>query len=70
MRDHAGIQPRGEELNIALSVRDYRGFDAKQGWRHGVAHGADLLLQLSRNRHAVDAGAHAAGRQRGPKTLD
>jgi hypothetical protein len=29
------------------SVRDYRGFDDKEGWRHGVAHGADLMLQLS-----------------------
>lgn len=31
------------------SVRDYRGFDAREGWRHGVAHGADLLLQLAVN---------------------
>lgn len=31
------------------SVRDYRGFDAGEGWRHGVAHGADLLLQLAVN---------------------
>lgn len=31
------------------SVRDYRGFDADAGWRHGVAHGADWLLQLSLN---------------------
>ncbi len=29
------------------SVRDYRGFDARAGWRHGVAHGADLLTQLA-----------------------
>ncbi len=28
------------------SVRDYRGFDDREGWRHGVAHSADLLLQL------------------------
>jgi hypothetical protein len=35
------------------SVRDYRGFDMKQGWRHGVAHGADLALQLAMNP-AVD----------------
>jgi len=35
------------------SVRDYRGFDSKQGWRHGVAHGSDLLLQLVLNP-AVD----------------
>ncbi len=30
-------------------VRDYRGHDAREGWRHGVAHGADLILQLSLN---------------------
>ena len=36
------------------SVRDYRGFDAAQGWRHGVAHGADFALQLILNP-AVDA---------------
>jgi hypothetical protein len=31
------------------NVRDYRGFDDHDGWRHGVAHGADLMLQLSLN---------------------
>jgi Protein of unknown function (DUF2785) len=31
------------------SVRDYRGFVSGEGWRHGVAHGADLLLQLALN---------------------
>jgi hypothetical protein len=36
-------------------VRDYRGFSAADGWRHGVAHGADLCLQLALNE-AVDAG--------------
>lgn len=30
-------------------VTDYRGFDEKQGWRHGVAHAADVMLQLSLN---------------------
>ena len=29
------------------SIRDYRGFDARTGWRHAVAHGADLLAQLA-----------------------
>lgn len=37
-----------------VSVRDYRGFEAGVGWRHGVAHGADWLLQLSLNP-ALDA---------------
>jgi hypothetical protein len=31
------------------TLRDYRGFDEKSGWRHGVAHAADLMLQLSVN---------------------
>ncbi|HEU4781070.1 MAG TPA: DUF2785 domain-containing protein [Steroidobacteraceae bacterium] len=38
------------------SVRDYRGFDQKAGWRHGVAHGADLVLQVALNP-AVDRAA-------------
>lgn len=44
---------RSEIANAATSylagVRDYRGFDQKEGWRHGVAHGADLMLQLAVN---------------------
>lgn len=32
-----------------LGVRDYRGFIAGEGWRHGVAHGADVMLQLALN---------------------
>lgn len=31
------------------SVDDYRGFDGTHGWRHGIAHGADWLMQLSLN---------------------
>jgi hypothetical protein len=30
-------------------VRDYRGYDEREGWRHGVAHGADLVMQLAYN---------------------
>lgn len=44
----------GVAANYLASVRDYRGFDAADGWRHGVAHGADLLLQLGLDP-AVDA---------------
>lgn len=35
--------------DYVTNVRDYRGFDAGEGWRHGVAHGADLLMQIARN---------------------
>lgn len=31
------------------SVTDYRGFVPGEGWRHGVAHGADLMMQLALN---------------------
>lgn len=31
------------------SINDYRGFDPKTGYRHGVAHGSDLMLQLALN---------------------
>lgn len=30
-------------------LRDYRGYTDGEGWRHGVAHGADLLMQLALN---------------------
>uniref|UniRef100_A0A486XKP9 DUF2785 domain-containing protein n=1 Tax=Rheinheimera sp. BAL341 TaxID=1708203 RepID=A0A486XKP9_9GAMM len=30
-------------------ITDYRGFDQLQGWRHSVAHTADIMLQLSLN---------------------
>ncbi|MBX3134085.1 MAG: DUF2785 domain-containing protein [Gemmatimonadaceae bacterium] len=30
-------------------ITDYRGFDERDGWRHGVAHAADLLMQLAFN---------------------
>jgi hypothetical protein len=31
------------------SIRDYRGFDEREGWRHGVAHTSDVMLQLAVN---------------------
>lgn len=45
--ERAGLVDAGTRWLRA--VRDYRGFDAVRGWRHGVAHGADLMLQLSLN---------------------
>ncbi len=46
-------QRRHRLLDAAIAyfvgVSDYRGFDEREGWRHGVAHGADLLLQLAIN---------------------
>jgi hypothetical protein len=37
-------------------VNDYRGYSDTEGWRHGVAHAADLILQLAINPK-VDAPA-------------
>lgn len=54
------MQPAERDAMLAramaylASVEDYRGFEAGIGWRHGVAHGADWLLQLSLNP-ALDA---------------
>lgn len=36
-------------IHDLTSLTDYRGFDPRGGWRHGVAHGADLVLQLGLN---------------------
>ena len=30
-------------------ISDFRGYDEKAGWRHGVAHAADWMMQLSLN---------------------
>jgi len=41
-------------INVTTSymgnITDYRGFDDTQGWRHAVAHTADVFLQLSLNK--------------------
>ena len=54
------------------TLADYRGFDVSEGWRHGVAHGADLLLQLSLNlaleRAQLDAILAAVASQVMPAT--
>ena len=39
--------------------RDTRAYDEQEGWRHGVAHGADLMLQLSLNKRLQRAQADA-----------
>lgn len=36
-------------VRYVAGIADYRGYDEREGWRHGVAHGADLLMQLSLN---------------------
>jgi hypothetical protein len=41
------------------SVRDYRGYVDGEGWRHGVAHGADWAMQLALNKALEPAQAMA-----------
>lgn len=36
-------------INYMLRIKDYRGFDPHEGYRHAVAHGADLMMQLAMN---------------------
>jgi hypothetical protein len=38
-------------LTYLREEQDTRGFDAEKGWMHSVAHTADLLKFLARNRH-------------------
>lgn len=33
-------------VDYLTTLTDWRAFDSREGWRHGVAHGADLVLQL------------------------
>lgn len=40
--------------NYMKGITDYRGFVDGHGWRHGVAHTADLILQLSLNANVTD----------------
>jgi len=57
------IEQRDELVDAAATflsnVKDYRGFDEREGWRHGVAQGADLMLQLSLNPQLQRAQADA-----------
>lgn len=36
-------------------VSDYRAFSDTEGWRHGVAHGADIAMQLALNEQTDEA---------------
>jgi len=59
-RVEAWMTPALRERLVAVAaaylegVDDYRGFSESEGWRHGVAHGSDLVLQLVLNPN-VDA---------------
>ena len=59
-------------------LRDYRGYDQKEGWRHAVPHTADLLMELAHHKavgkkdqqrmlEAVATQLYAAGSQSPPQ---
>lgn len=54
IKPHLDAAERADMVQAAAAylgtLRDYRGHDEKQGWRHGVAHAADMMMQLSLNR--------------------
>jgi hypothetical protein len=60
-------------INFVSSIKDYRGFDDNQGWRHSVAHSADIILQLSLNKNITKsqliALAEALIKQVNPKAI-
>ena len=41
-------------IAFMTTINDYRGFDERDGWRHRVAHGADLIMQIARNPNYTD----------------
>ena len=53
-----------------LSITDYRAFDEREGYRHAVAHAADLMMQLALNpridKKALSLIRQAIGTQIGP----
>lgn len=61
-----------KSARYVTGVNDYRGFDPVEGWRHGVAHGADLLMQLALNprvpRKGLEQIRGAVAAQAGPTT--
>lgn len=42
-------------VSFMQTIKDYRGFDENDGWRHSVAHTADVLLQLALNKNITQA---------------
>ena len=54
-----------------INIKDFRGFSESEGWRHAVAHGSDLLMQLALNPRVDNEGltliVSAVGVQVAPK---
>ncbi len=59
--------------NYLATITDYRGFDENVGWRHGVAHASDVILQLALNQEInaaqIKALAASLSKQTNPTTI-
>jgi hypothetical protein len=53
IKPHLSAAERSELVQAGTvylsTVRDYRAYDEKHGWRHAVAHAADLMMELALN---------------------
>ncbi len=49
MGDDERVAMVAQAARYLAGIRDYRGYDSRDGWRHGIAHGADWLMQLALN---------------------
>ncbi len=62
-RGHLGDEERAalvtQGTRWLAEWRDGRAYDEQEGWRHGVAHGADLMLQLALNKRLSRSQADA-----------
>ncbi|MGM9514861.1 DUF2785 domain-containing protein [Roseateles sp. DB2] len=69
------LRPSEREALLAAGAgwlqqwRDYRAHDDREGWRHGVAHGADLLMQMALNPALDPEGAALALASLGSQVL-
>ena len=56
---YLSIEQRADLVETTVSylqgISDYRGYEDDAGWRHGVAHSADIVLQLTLNENINDA---------------
>ena len=48
-----------QSADYLANVRDYRAYSDTEGWRHGVAHGADIALQFALNPNTDEASLRA-----------
>ena len=58
MTDDERMAMVARAADFLSSIDDYRGFSDRDGWRHGVAHGADWALQLALNPGAEPPKGH------------